>query len=345
MKKYVKLIYILIPVFILISIISFVSTPNSASNSNKVITHNMVSDVELSADVANSNLGLEYKNLTIKNKNNLLQISDKLAVKNTRFELAENKNLFNIGRIRKRIIEQNVLTEKIKIHTVKKGETLWSIAHKYNINIDTLIGANDISNMNRIKPGEKIKILPVKGILYNISPGENLNKLANKFNISKKKIVKTNGIKNPEKIQTGTTMLLPGASPEFSYQDRLEQMFITPVNARISSHYGQRWGRMHEGIDYAVNYKTPIKAAGSGRVIYSGWSSGYGKLVIIQHQKGLKTLYAHNSRLLVTSGEYVNRGEVITKSGNTGNSTGPHLHFEVQVNGRPANPLNYLRNN
>lgn len=332
MKKTGKLIYILIPIFILVTLISFVS---NSENHNKKFNNDMITKVELANEIDNNKLEFDYQKLT----------TDKKNTSNYRFELAENKNLFNIGRIRKKIIEENSLMKKIKTHKVKKGETLWSIAHKYNINIDTLIGANDISNMNRIKPGEKIKILPVKGILYNISPGENLSSIANKFDITKEKIIIKNGIKNPKKIQTGKTLLLPGVSPEFSYQDRLDQMFIPPVNARISSYYGQRWGRMHEGIDYAVNPGTGIKAAGGGRIIYSGWSSGYGLLVIIQHQKGLKTLYAHNSKLLVSNGEYVHRGEVIARSGNTGNSTGPHLHFEVQVNGRPANPLNYLRNN
>jgi len=336
MNKSVKLIYILIPIFILVSFISFIS---NSEDSNPKINQRMITNVELITENHNNNLELINTKLTSDKNENINTFNS-----DQNFALAENRNLYNIGRIRKEIIEKNSLLKKIKEHTVKKGETLWSIANKYDINIDTLIGANDISNMNRIKPGEKIKILPVKGILYNISPGENLSSIANKFNISRTKIINSNGIKNPEKIQIGQTLLLPGAVPEFSYKDRLEQMFIAPVNARISSYYGPRWGRMHEGIDYAVNPGTGIKAAGDGRVIYSGWSSGYGYLVIILHQKGLKTLYAHNSELLVHNGEYVHRGEVISRSGNTGNSTGPHLHFEVQVNGRPANPLNYLRN-
>ena len=334
MKKYFKLIYIVIPILIIVSVISFVSKSNEKNN------YNLTIDVELTNSIEKGNLGLKNKKLTTEKKMNI-QINNF----NQKFELIENKNLFNIGRIRKKIREENNLLKNIKTHEVKKGETLWSIANKYEINIDTLIGANDISNMNRIKPGEKIKILPVKGILYNISPGENISSIAKKFDISKKKIINNNGIKNPEKVQTGKTLLLPGVAPEFSYQDRLEQMFIAPVDSRISSYYGERWGRMHEGIDYAVNPGTKIRAAGAGRVIYSSWSSGYGRLIIIQHQKGLKTLYAHNSELLVNNGEYVHRGEIIARSGNTGNSTGPHLHFEVQVNGRPANPLNYLRNN
>ncbi len=235
------------------------------------------------------------------------------------------------------------LMEQFEFHIVQNGETLWSIAQKHGINIDTLIGANNIDNMNRIKPGDSLLILPVKGILYKIGPGQSIEGLAENFNIEASLIRSSNSIAPNTKVQTGRLVLLPGAKPEFGYKDRLEKMLIAPVNARISSYYGRRWGRMHEGVDYAVNTGTPIRAAGAGRVVFSGWSSGYGKAVIIEHRKGLRTLYAHNSQLLVHVGEYVERNEVISKSGNTGRSTGPHLHFEVQINSRAVNPLNYLR--
>lgn len=235
------------------------------------------------------------------------------------------------------------LMEQIEFHVVKYGETLWSIAQDHNINIDTLIGANNIDNMNRIKPGDSLLILPVKGILYKIGPGQSLNSIAEDFNINSSLIKDANNITRGQKVNTGRLILIPNVKPEFGYQDRLEKMLIAPLNARISSYYGIRWGRMHEGVDYAVNIGTPIRAAGAGRVEFSGWSNGYGKVVIIEHRKGLKTLYAHNSKLLVRVGEWVERNEVICKSGNTGNSTGPHLHFEVQINSRAVNPLNYLR--
>ena len=235
------------------------------------------------------------------------------------------------------------LMEQFEFHIVQNGETLWSIAQKHGINIDTLIGANNIDNMNRIKPGDSLLILPVKGILYKIGPGQSIEGLAENFNIEVSTIRTSNNIGSNAEVQAGRLVLLPGAKPEFGYKDRLEKMLIAPVNARISSYYGRRWGRMHEGVDYAVNIGTPIRAAGAGRVVFSGWASGYGKAVIIEHRKGLRTLYAHNSQLLVHVGEYVERNEVISKSGNTGRSTGPHLHFEVQINSRAVNPLNYLR--
>jgi murein DD-endopeptidase MepM/ murein hydrolase activator NlpD len=116
---------------------------------------------------------------------------------------------------------------------------------------------------------------------------------------------------------------------------------IWPVTGPITSGFGWRWGRMHEGIDIGVPCGTPIHAAASGTVIYAGWMSGYGNFVIIDHGGGLATAYAHQSAIYV-SGGFVSQGQVIGAVGSTGHSTGCHLHFEVRINGTPVNPLNYL---
>lgn len=115
-----------------------------------------------------------------------------------------------------------------------------------------------------------------------------------------------------------------------------------PVAGPVTSGFGSRWGRMHEGIDVAVGSETPVHAAAGGTVVYAGWISGYGNIVVIDHGNGLSTAYAHNSSLLVGQGATVNGGSVVALSGNTGHSTGPHVHFEVRVNGVPADPLGYL---
>lgn len=115
-----------------------------------------------------------------------------------------------------------------------------------------------------------------------------------------------------------------------------------PVSGPVTSGYGMRWGRMHEGIDIAVGEGTPVRAAAAGTVIYAGWMSGYGNLVVVDHGNGLSTAYAHNSSLAVSVGQPVAAGAVVSYSGNTGNSTGPHVHFEVRVNGGAVDPLGYL---
>jgi len=116
---------------------------------------------------------------------------------------------------------------------------------------------------------------------------------------------------------------------------------IWPVNGPITSGFGWRWGRMHEGIDIGAPCGTPIHAAASGTVIYSGWADGYGNFVVIDHGNGLATAYGHQSAIYVSGGA-VSQGQAIGAVGSTGHSTGCHLHFEVRVNGNPVDPLGYL---
>lgn len=124
--------------------------------------------------------------------------------------------------------------------------------------------------------------------------------------------------------------------------------FVFPANANISSGFGNRvhpilgYSRFHAGVDFSASYGSTIRAADSGRVIFSGWYGGYGQAVIVDHGGGLSTLYAHASRLLVSEGQAVQQGQPIAAVGSTGLSTGPHLHFEVRQNGNPVNPAGYL---
>jgi murein DD-endopeptidase MepM/ murein hydrolase activator NlpD len=117
---------------------------------------------------------------------------------------------------------------------------------------------------------------------------------------------------------------------------------IWPVSGPVTSGFGWRWGRMHEGIDIAVPTGTPVSAAASGRVIYAGWMGGYGNLVVIDHGGGLATAYGHNSSVVVGNGGSVSQGQTVAFAGSTGHSTGPHVHFEVRVNGAAVDPLGYL---
>jgi murein DD-endopeptidase MepM/ murein hydrolase activator NlpD len=117
---------------------------------------------------------------------------------------------------------------------------------------------------------------------------------------------------------------------------------IWPLNGPVVSGFGMRWGRMHEGIDIAAAMGTPIWAAAAGTVIHAGWLGGYGNLVVLDHGNGLATAYAHASAILVALGQSVSQGQTVALAGSTGNSSGPHLHFEVRVNGIAVDPLLYL---
>jgi murein DD-endopeptidase MepM/ murein hydrolase activator NlpD len=118
--------------------------------------------------------------------------------------------------------------------------------------------------------------------------------------------------------------------------------FIWPVDGVVVSGFGMRWGRMHEGIDIAASSGTPIRAAAGGTIIHAGWLGGYGNLVVVDHGNGLATAYAHASSILVAVGQQVSQGQTVSLVGSTGHSSGPHLHFEVRVNGVAVDPLLYL---
>ena len=119
--------------------------------------------------------------------------------------------------------------------------------------------------------------------------------------------------------------------------------YVRPGDGRLTSGFGRRWGRLHAGIDLASGVGSPIRAVTSGTVVSAGSESGYGLCVRIRHADGTETLYGHLSRILVSRGARVGTGQQIGKEGNTGRSTGPHLHFEVRVNGSTVNPLTWLR--
>ena len=163
------------------------------------------------------------------------------------------------------------------------------------------------------------------------------------------KVIKVNGVEQKrevlsekvivepktEKVEVGTLNTPP---------KKAIGSFIYPVSGRLSSGYGYRWGTLHKGIDIAAPSGTPIKASDGGTVTFSGWNDGgYGYMVKINHGNGFETVYAHNSKLAVNVGQKVAQGEVIAYVGNTGNSTGNHVHFEVIKNGATQNPINYLK--
>jgi murein DD-endopeptidase MepM/ murein hydrolase activator NlpD len=119
--------------------------------------------------------------------------------------------------------------------------------------------------------------------------------------------------------------------------------WVMPATGKVSSEYGPRWGTQHEGIDIAAGSGTAVRAATSGVVKKASWYGGYGNAVIIDHGQGVQTLYGHNSALNVKPGDRVQAGQVISKVGSTGDSTGPHLHFEVQIDGKKVDPRPWLK--
>ena len=150
-----------------------------------------------------------------------------------------------------------------------------------------------------------------------------------------------------ERAAARATAAAQQSSPTYSWVQGSGQLGW-PVSGEITSPYGYRthpiWGTTiyHSGIDIGVDEGTPVHAADGGTVAWSGWMGGYGYAVVIDHGNGMSTLYGHNSELAVSEGQDVGKGQVIAYAGSTGNSTGPHVHFEVRISGDPVDPMGYL---
>ncbi|MFO7819966.1 MAG: peptidoglycan DD-metalloendopeptidase family protein [Halanaerobacter sp.] len=248
-------------------------------------------------------------------------------------------------------------------YTVRSGDTLYEIAEDFNISVKVIRNANNLSN-HIISVGQEL-IIPKTGmgggletelydiVSYRVQRGDTLEKLAQRYNTTTHRIkgvnnLRSNHLRTGQKIKIPKLMLDLSGSSEGSGEVS-EDKFVWPVKGKISSNYGHRTHpilnekRFHGGIDIAVQSGTSIKAAQAGKVLSSGWIKGFGKIITIDHGDGVVTSYAHNSKLLVNKGERVQRGQTICRSGNTGLSTGPHLDFRVLINGKPVNPLEYLK--
>ena len=200
-----------------------------------------------------------------------------------------------------------------------------------------------------------------EGVYHTVQEGQTLYRIANTYDLSLEVLRRSNHISDPSKLQVGTRLWIPGARKVLEIpasgksRSRTAKkktaptvkprkgFLIWPTKGALTSRFGMRNGRKHEGIDIAAPKGTPIHSAAAGEVAFSGWGpTGYGKMVIIKHKHHLTTLYAHNSKLLVKKGTRVKQGQKISLMGSTGRSTGPHLHFEVRNNTHAKNPIKYL---
>ena len=228
-----------------------------------------------------------------------------------------------------------------RVYIVRQGDTLGAIARRYGLKEEKLVQANHLRDSNHIFVGQALSI-PGTVLQYRVNSGETLSAIAHKFGVNSVELARMNGLSNPDRLREGQQLSIPagqgGGSLQVSRALPLNQL-IWPVQGWISSHYGMRDGAMHEGIDIAADQGQPVRAVKDGRVVFVGPRGTYGETVIIDHGNGLRTLYAHNSRLLVSEGQRVLAGQSIARVGSTGRSTGPHLHLEVLLNGVPFDPL------
>ena len=238
-------------------------------------------------------------------------------------------------------------------HVVAQGETVSQIALHYGVSTSTVTVSSGVRNPDRIYPGQTMTFPSVDGVIYRVRSGDSLSSVATLHQVTVEAIAGANDISDPKSLQTGQLLVVPGGRVRTAVTASVGTSKSTapaasggtlawPVLGSVSSRFGPRWGHTHSGIDIAAAYETTIRAAAAGKVIFVGWYGQYGRCVILDHGGGLTTLYGHASSILVHTGDHVQRGDAIAEVGSSGNSTGPHLHFEVRVAGEPRNPLNYL---
>lgn len=233
-------------------------------------------------------------------------------------------------------------------YAVKEGDTLWDIARRNGVTIEVLAAVNELFDHNHIRAGQVLKV-PSDCTVHRVQPGETVSDIARMHRVNIESIAARNGLVNVDSIIIGQQLYIPlGARPESipeAMPSRGFDMMIAfgwPLTGNITSPFGIRDGRPHEGIDIAAYEGTPIRASAPGRVVFAGPRGTYGLTVIVDHGGGWRTLYAHCSKLLVTEDSVVDQTTVIALAGSTGRSFGPHLHLEILRDGRPLDPLNFL---
>ena len=264
--------------------------------------------------------------------------------------------------------------EKDTVHKIVAGDTLHSIAKKYDVTEDQLLADNKNINSKKLDVGSSIVVKQQAPVLtYEVvekvtydkvvkheveeqksgdiyegvkeikqAGSDGLSEITARVTMQNGKKVKEENLVTTVKTEPVKEVVLVGTKERPPTVGSGKYAWPLKGGYHQSSGFGSRWGRAHQGIDLACSVGTSVYAADGGTVTRAGYSGAYGNLVVIDHQNGQETRYAHNSKLLVKVGDKVYQGQEIAKSGSTGRSTGPHLHFEIRFNGEPRNPLNYL---
>lgn len=239
---------------------------------------------------------------------------------------------------------EDIDADQISVHVVKQNESISDIAKMFNVSVNTILWANGMKKGDKLVEGDTLIILPTSGIKIIVSNGQTLKGLATKYKADVADIASFNGIAEDAALAVGDELIIPdGEIVDSSENNKSSGKNIVYTETSTGSSNGYfikpipcpytQGKHDHYAIDLSCHtVGTPIKAAASGTVIFSkdGYNGGFGNLVIIKHNNGSQTFYAHQSRRAIGQGEYVTQGQIIGYVGSTGHSTGPHLHFEVR---------------
>jgi len=264
-------------------------------------------------------------------------------------------------------------TNEEKTHEVQAGENTWTIARKYDLMMDDIQKANPGLEPEKLQIGQKVSLIVPKPLvsvrtkeyieLVEEIPFEtayeetaSLYKGDKKITVQGKEgqrevkgyVVKENGSEVDieivdEKIISEPKTRIIAQGTKVRPTTMATGIFSNPTRGSLTSPFGMRWGRRHTGIDIASSKGTAVVAADAGKVSFAGYQGSYGNLVIIDHENGYQTYYAHNSKMVVKKGDRIYKGQKIAEMGSTGRSTGVHLHFEVRKNGTPVNPQSFVK--
>ena len=244
--------------------------------------------------------------------------------------------------------------DAIFVYEVQPGDTLSSIASSFEVTVNTILWANDIPNSGRIKAGDKLIILPVSGVRHEIKKGDTVSGIAKRYDGNVADIMAFNGLSSEADLVIGETIIIPDGelagspvisfpkapAPTLSKLSNLIGFFMKPIlNARRSRGiHGKNGVDLINSDVSGPSCGRPVFASAEGTILIaknSGWNGGYGKYIVISHNNGVQTLYAHLKQIFVTAGKVVSQGETIAQVGSTGNSTGCHVHFEVRGDKNP----------
>ncbi len=240
-------------------------------------------------------------------------------------------------------------SDLINVYEVKKGDTLADVAKLFNVSRNTIIWANDLKSQT-LTPGDVLLILPMTGIKHVIKKGDTVTTIAKKYNADEGDIADFNGVAVDAKLSVGDTLLVPDGELAIVTPPKKKTTAKVTGKSKVLERYtsptaegflirplvgGTRTQGIHghNGVDIAATPGTAVIASANGRVIAAkvgGYNGGYGNMVIIMHDGNIQTVYAHLKTVTVITGQEVARGQKIGEVGNTGRSTGPHLHFEVR---------------
>lgn len=259
------------------------------------------------------------------------------------------------GATEKSATQEQKPREKVTTHKVVSGDTVEAIAEANGLSVETILSTNNLSEDDVLQIDQELLIPAVDGVVVEVASGDTLWDLAQDYGVNDTDIVTANPEVDPDNLKLGQRLLVPGGR----YQSRnlasrsipgrpSGRKLAWPAYADLTDYFGSRihpvFGtpHFHDGIDIGVGVGTPVAAAAGGTVTMATWYGGYGKSIRIDHGNGIVSMYSHLSGYEVSVGQYVEIGEIIGYSGNTGNSTGAHLHFTVILDGTPVDPLGWL---